>query len=392
MIEPKHQFKRKQERYEYHKNTWNTTLGAKRWISYFLLAISVIIVYKIFDNFGNVQEWFSTLFRVLKPFLSGILISYVLILPCRAIEKAYRDCKSKIIAKHSRGLGVLTTYIIALLIITIIVTFIFPILKESIVELFTSIPSYYEKVTKTVSELPEDSILKSDIAKTVIDNIQHIDIQEMLSLNYEKILEYVQNLFNVFYSIFDIFVSFVVSVYILLQRTDIMRFFGKLAKRIFPENTYNHIDKYFGQGNEMFFKFVGSQVIDAFIVGILTTIAMSIMGVKYAPLLGFMIGLFNIIPYIGAIIAVAIAIIITLITGGIGQAILMAVIVIILQQIDANIINPRIIGNSLEISPLLVILAVTVGGAYFGIIGMFLAVPVAALIKLILEDFVDEKQ
>lgn len=82
-----------------------------------------------------------------------------------------------------------------------------------------------------------------------------------------------------------------------------MSFLNKLAKRVFNKKAYNHINKYFGQGNEMFFKFVGSQVIDAFIVGILTTIAMSIIGVKYAPLLGFMIGLFNLIPYIGAIVA-----------------------------------------------------------------------------------------
>ena len=121
---------------------------------------------------------------------------------------------------------------------------------------------------------------------------------------------------------------------------------------------------------------------------------MSILGVKYAVLLGFMIGLFNLIPYIGAIIAVVIAGIITLLTGGVSQAIWMLVIVTILQQIDANIINPKIVGNSLQISPLLVILAVTVGGAYFGIIGMFLAVPIIAVIKVIIEDFInyrDEK-
>ena len=227
-------------------------------------------------------------------------------------------------------------------------------------------------------------------SKSIIENVKNIDIQQVLSLNYDKVLQYLQNILNVFYSIFDIFVSIVVSVYVLLQRSDIMRFFDKLAKRVFNKKTYEHINKYFGQANEMFFKFVGSQVIDAFIVGILTTIAMSIIGVKYAPLLGFMIGLFNLIPYIGAIVAVAIAILITFITGGWLQALIMAIVVIILQQIDANIINPRIIGNSLEISPLLVIFSVTVGGAYFGMVGMFLAVPVAAVIKLVLEDFVND--
>ena len=119
---------------------------------------------------------------------------------------------------------------------------------------------------------------------------------------------------------------------------------------------------------------------------------MSILGVKYAVLLGFMIGLFNLIPYLGAIIAVVIAGLITLLTGGIYQAIWMLVIVIILQQIDANIINPKIIGNSLQISPILIIFSVTVIGSYFGIIGMFLAVPIVAVIKLLINDFIKYKE
>ena len=115
------------------------------------------------------------------------------------------------------------------------------------------------------------------------------------------------------------------------------------------------------------------------------------MGVRYAPLLGFMIGLFNMIPYFGAIIAVIIAAIITLITGGLSQAIWMVIVVTILQQIDANIINPKIVGDSLKISPLLVILAVTVGGAYFGVLGMFLGVPVIAVLKILINDYIDYK-
>ncbi len=363
----------------------------KKWLSWFLLIVSAIIVYKIFDNFGNIQEWFGTFFRVLRPFFVGIFIAYILIMPARSIEKAFKKSKSKFITKRARGLSVLTTFVVVALILMIIINVIFPVLRDSIIELVGNIQIYYENAVQAITDLPEDSILKSDIAMSIVERIQQINITELLSLNNERILEYVQNLFNVFSAIFDIFVSIVVSVYILLERESIIGFLKKLAKRILKEETYQHLDNYFGQANELFFKFVSSQVLDAMIVGILTTIAMSIIGVKYAPLLGFMIGLFNIIPYIGAIIAVIIAVIITLITGGIGQAILMAIVVIILQQIDANIINPKIIGNSLKISPLLVIFSVTVGGAYFGIMGMFLAVPVAAVIKLIMEDFVKER-
>ena len=116
------------------------------------------------------------------------------------------------------------------------------------------------------------------------------------------------------------------------------------------------------------------------------------MGVRYAPLLGFFIGLFNMIPYVGAIIATVIAAIITFITGGLSQTIWMLIVVIILQQIDANIINPRIVGRSLKISPLLVLFAVTFGGAYFGILGMFLAVPIIAVVKILVDDFINYRE
>ena len=221
--------------------------------------------------------------------------------------------------------------------------------------------------------------------------LTNIDMKQFLNINNEKIIEYVKNIIDIFSGIFDVFVSIIVSVYILLQRSEIVGFLRKFARAIFKKDTYEVVDKYFTKGNEVFFTFVSSQLLDAVIVGILTTIAMLILKVKYAPLIGFTIGLFNMIPYIGAIVAVGIGIFITFITGGLGKALAMAIVVIILQQIDANIINPKIIGSSLEISPLLVIFSITVGGAYFGILGMFLAVPIAVVIKTILLDWIDSK-
>ena len=119
------------------------------------------------------------------------------------------------------------------------------------------------------------------------------------------------------------------------------------------------------------------------------SVALTIMKVKYAVLLGFLIGVFNLIPYFGAIIAVIVACLITIFTGGFVQAIWVAVVLIILQQIDANIINPKILRDALEISKILIIFAVTVGGAYFGVLGMFLGVPAIAVIKMMLDDYIE---
>ncbi len=365
--------------------------GWKKRISWLLIAITVVIVYKMLDNFSNVQQWFGTFFRILKPFLAGLLISYILFMPCKKIESAISKSKLKFMKNRARGLSVIATYIIFVLIIIIIINCIFPVLKESVVELVGNIPGYYETLVNKYKELPEDSIFKSDVIKDKMTELSNIDMRQFLSINNEKIIEYVKNIINIFSGIFDVFVSIIVSVYILLQRTTIMRFLRRFARALFKKNTYETVNKYFTKANEVFFTFISSQLLDAIIVGILTTVAMLIIKVKYAPLIGFTIGLFNMIPYIGAIVAVGIGILITFITGGLGKAVAMAIVVIILQQIDANIINPKIIGVSLEVSPLLVIFSVTVGGAYFGIIGMFLGVPIAVVIKTVLNDWIDNK-
>ena len=157
------------------------------------------------------------------------------------------------------------------------------------------------------------------------------------------------------------------------------------------EKGYKRFNRYFTKGNTIFFGFISSQFIDAIVVTILASITLLIMKVKYAVLLGVVIGLFNLIPYFGAIIAIGIAGIITVLTGGWKQAIIMVIVITIVQQLDANIINPRITGSKLNVSPLLIIFSVTIGGAYFGIIGMFLAVPVAVLIKLMVTDYISNK-
>lgn len=361
----------------------------KKWVYWFSLGVAIICVYKILDNFPDVTGWINNFFGVIAPFLLGILIAYLLYLPCKKIEKIYEKRKIKIIAKKARPLSVITVYAIVVLILVILINFIFPVLIESITELLSNIQWYYENAINSFNNLPEDSFLKGDIAKDIIQNIQSIDIKQYLSI--DTIFEYAKNAFGIISSVFDIFVTIIVSIYILAGRAQILKFVRNLAYAIFSKKTYNSIEKYFDNTNSIFFNFLASQFLDAIIVGILTTIAMTIMGVRYAPLLGFMIGLFNMIPYVGAIIAVVVAALITLITGGLSQAIWMIIIVTILQQIDANIINPKIIGNSLKISPLLVIFAITVGGAYFGILGMFLAVPVIAVLKIIVEDYIQYK-
>lgn len=359
----------------------------KKWAYWFSFAIAVIIVYKTLDNFKEIKVWISNLFSIIMPFIIGIIIAYLLYLPSRKLENLYK--KVKFIKKKARLFSVITVYIIAIIIALLAIRFIVPVISQSIIDLVNNFQNYYSLAMENINSLPSDSIFKSEYVMGIADEIKNIDLKEFV--NIERLSAYAKGAINIANGIFDFFVAIIVSVYILLERTEIVKFIKKLTRAMFNKNTYDNINRYFDRTNEIFLKFLASQLLDAIVVGILTSIAMSIMGVKYAVLLGFLIGLSNMIPYFGAIIGVIISIIITLLTGGVSQAIWMAISVIILQQIDANIINPKIVGDSLKISPLLVIFAVTIGGAYFGILGMFLAVPVVAVIKIVLLDFINLK-
>lgn len=367
----------------------NTKKDWSKWIYWFLLGIALILVYKGLDNYDSVMNGIKGLMNVLSPFIVGIFIAYLLYMPARKFEEWFNKVKIKFIRKRSRALSVITVYLIILAIIIVLFSCIMPIVFGSIADFLNNLQGYITSAIENYNKLPEDSFFKGQIVQDAIHSLQNINIKQYF--NVEQIIGYVTNAISAVFSVIDIFIAIIVSIYILTERKQIIAFLKKLTGAIFKENTYKNIDKYFNNSNEIFFKFIASQFLDAIVVGILVTIALTIMKVKYAPLLGFFIGMFNMIPYVGAIIATVIAVLVTLITGGLSQAIWVIIVVVILQQIDANIINPKIVGQSLKISPLLVLFAVTVGGAYFGILGMFLAVPVIAILKILINDYIEYK-
>jgi predicted PurR-regulated permease PerM len=362
----------------------------KKWIYWFTFAVAVITVYKTLDNFTEITDWLKNLISLLMPFLLAILVAYLFYIPCRNVEQMYRKSKVKLIAKKARLISVFTVYIIALIVIIIITNFVLPAISKSLVDLANNLPNYYKNTIEYLNAQPEDSIYRQINAVEIVKGLEQIDISTIFS--FDNIMEYIKGAIGVVNVLFAAFVTIIVSIYILLERGDILKFVKTLAEATFTPKTCESLGRYFTKTNEIFFKFISSQIFDGFVVGVILSIAMLLLGVKYAVLLGFIIGLFNIIPYFGAIVAVAIAIIITLFTGGLTQALWTAIVTIILQQIDANIINPKIVGGSLRLSPILVIFAVTIGGAYFGILGMFLAVPVITVLKLLIGDYIEYRK
>lgn len=357
------------------------------WLYWFSLALVVLLVYKFLDSFNEIGMFLSNLIEILMPFIMGILIALILNTPCKSVEKTFKKSKHKILKKRARGLSVFAVYLIIVLIIFILVNVILPPMVTSVTDLINHLPGYYNSIINTINNLPEDSFWNQINAQDMIAKIAQIDLEKYLSL--ENITGYIKGVISVASGIFDVFVTIIISIYILIEKEGIIKFFKKVGQSLLKEEKYDLIVKYINKTNSIFYNFISGQLIDAVIIGVVTTLAMIIMRVQYAALLGFLIGLFNLIPFFGAIVAVIIAIFITFCTAGLGKAIWLAIVIIILQQIDANIINPKILGDKLKISPILVIFSVTFVGAYWGVLGMFLAVPIAAIIKILVNDYLD---
>ncbi len=366
----------------------------RKYIGWFIFAVALITIYKTIDSVDIVFSWVGEIIKVLAPFGFALLLAYLLYFPCRKIEGLIRKVKWNFIKKRARFLAIAIIYILMILIIVLVIKLVIPILYESIIELANSLPNYYNKTIEFLENQPNDSILTRIDAISYVKKLEKANIPETIinTLDYDNISKYIRAITSFAGIIFDIFITLVVSFYILIERSSIKNFLKHLFNALCTKEGYRKIARYYEKTNNLFYKFISAQIFDAIIVGIITTIAMLIMNVKYAGLLGFLIGLFNIIPYFGAIIAVGIAVIVTIFTGGFAQALWLALVVIILQQVDANIINPKILGDSLDISRILIIFSVTIFGAWFGVVGMFLAVPLIGLIKIFVLDFIDERE
>ena len=359
-------------------------MGTKKWIFWVSIGTVLIVIYKFFDNFSGIGKWIANLFGILAPFLVAILISYILYKPCSKLEK---KLKKKI--KYSRAISIFIVYVILFIFLFLVLKFVIPAVINSVIDLVSNIQSYYNSVTTNEMEDSWAPFIKDNIIRPLVEYIQNIDFKYILTP--DKMIEYISSAIGIVKTLFSFFIAIICSVYILSEREKIVETIDRFAKASMSEKGYAKFNRYFTSGNTIFFGFIYSQFIDAIVVTILVSITLLILKVKYAILLGFLIGLFNLIPYFGAIVAIGIAGIITILTGGWQQALIMVIVVTIVQQLDANIINPKITGSKLNVSPLLIIFSVTIGGAYFGIVGMFLAVPVAVLIKLMVSDYIGNK-
>lgn len=360
------------------------------WIIALVFVIVVIAVYKTFDNFYKIAELAGLVAKSLSPFFIGFVVAYILNIPCKKLDALCRKSKYRLINNRSKAISIVSVYLIMFLLLYIGIRAVAPALYRNILDLYNNIPGYIDEILETLENWQTEynielfKINEENLLKAFNSILGKFDITEFS--------KYAKGVVNITSGVVNVFIGLIVSVYMLIDKEKIKASARRILRIFLKEEKSRKLINSVKKVNGIFSKYLFCLVLDAFIMAVLATLILSVLRVRYAMILGMMIGVLNLIPYFGAIFASVTSVIITIITGGLFKAISAAVALIVLQQLDGNLIGPKIMGQMLDASPLWIIFAVTLGGGLFGILGMIISVPVLVTVKMAATEFISEKE
>lgn len=346
------------------------------------VVITVVISYlliKVIDSYEYFFGIFGLLLSLLTPFVIAFILAYI-------FNPIVSFLENKLNIK--RIFALLITYGFLILLIGSFILFTAPIIISSIADMVSQFPLYVEKTQYFFIDLGNS--LKNVDPKTLKEVGDKI-MSAMPEIG-NFLIGYIGQIFNTTFSISKFIVQFVLAFiicfYIILEKEKFFDFYKKVLYITFGEkyakltldvgNTLNtNIGKYFT-----------GKILDSFIVGLLSAIGLYFLKSKYALLFGTLIGIMNLIPYFGPVIGMTPVVIINLFYDP-KIALFSLVYLLLVQQLEVAVIEPKIVGGQLGLSPFLTILAVTVGGGFFGIPGMILSVPIMGVVKIYLSEYIE---
>ena len=351
----------------------------RSWFIVFLLAVAVVAVYKLLDNLDFIFGWIGGILSIMSPFFAALLIACILNSPCKKLEKFIGKAKWKFVKKRARLYSVLFVYAVLVGILTLAIRSMVPTIKSNMEELVHHLPEYWDAIVGYINNW-----FGNDDVSEFMGNFSVTDAIGWFNLGEINVAQGVMAFTS---GVFSAILAIIASIYMLLDKERLMAGVYRAVAVVSKKSAVEKLARYANRVNEIFSKYIFAQLLDSIIIGTLCTIVLLLMEVQYAVFLGFIIGLSNMIPYFGSIITGIITALITMVTGGVIKGIWVAVALLILQQIDGNIIGPKLVGSTLNIRPIGILVALTIGGGLFGIIGMFLAAPAFAIIKAIIMEY-----
>lgn len=346
----------------------------------FFTIIASYIVIKFIENFKEFVPVVEFILDVLTPFLIGAIIAYILNPSVKFIE-------SKL--KIKRIFSLLIIYVLVFFLIGLVIVLMGPIIINNISEITSQIPFYFEKTQNfAITVLKDLNNVNPSIFVEMETQIKELlpQIGNIVISSASQILNATVTIFN---STIDILMSIIISFYLLMEKEALI----KLVKKVLiitVKDKYNFIIEFLITLNNNIGVYVSSKILDSCIVGFISTIALFLIGSKYSVLLGIVMIFCNLIPYFGPILGMIPAVIINLFYSPIVS--LYAIIaLLVVQQIEMIIIEPKIVGGQLGLNPLLTLFSISVGGALFGVIGMIMSTPVMGVLKIYISQHIEYK-
>lgn len=365
----------------------------RRWLLNFSLAVAVIVVYKSFSTLSEVFTWISGLWKILVPFIIAFAITYFLNRPVALFERLFKKIKNpklKFFHKIARPLSIGIVYVIFIGLLALLIYAIVPKLGTGLLGLWNNASGYFDTASDFLRDIETKYPMLEglDLGRRVLEWAENL----ITSFDMNTLIGTFQSVTGVGSTVVNIILSIFVSVYMISEREKLIAAVRRICSLFMQEKTLNSVGSYLVRADKVVYTYFTAQFVDCVIVSLFATIALAILGAPSPLVLGFIFGMMNIIPYFGPIIGGVAVVFVILVTRGFMPAFWATVILLALQQLDANVVNPRILGNSLDMSPFWVIFSITVFGGLFGFAGMLLGVPIAAVLRMIYRDLLVYKK
>lgn len=362
------------------------------WKTCIRVGISTVLVYLCIHYWDSFAKIVKLAFVAAAPLIIGSAIAYVLNILMRFYESHYfPKSDKKAVRKSRRGVCLFLSFLTLVLIIFILVSLVVPQLVASVTVMVNGAPD----AIKTIINKAENS---KWIKPEWIDSVKNIDWNSKISEWTSKITSGVGNAMGVavnvvgtvFSSIVTVVLSIIFAIYLLVDKEKIGRQFDRVMRRYMSTKFYERTKYVLSVLDESFSSFISGQCLDAILVGILCTIGMLILRLPYATMIGAIVAFTALIPVAGSYIGAIMGAFMILTVSPI-KSLIFLIFIIVLQQADGNIVYPKIVGSSIGLPGIWVLAAVTVGGGLMGVLGMLIAVPIAATLYKILRADVNGK-
>ncbi len=368
--------------------------GLQRWLFYFSLVAAAVLVFKLSGSLPQLFASLGKLVGILSPFVIGLALALLLYRPCRFVEQQLRRPKGKLWKKLARPMSLAIVYIVLLGALGLLVYLILPQVAVSLGDLFRALPTYIKNALHRVEEFCQPGGLLERFGLT--DKLAEV-YQALLSmvqkvLTTENLLAALRGVVSVTTSLFDVVIAVIVSIYMLAGRERLLRETWMVLGLFMKERNVDCLRHYSRRSADIFYNYLCGALLDALVVGVVVSIGLLIFRIPYAVLLGMLLGLLNMIPYFGAIVGCIGVVLVTLLSKNIYAAIGVLIFVVVVQQLDANILQPRVVGNSVGIRPIYVLLSITLFGGLFGFWGIFFGVPLMAVAQMFVKDAIHRRQ